>query len=216
MSIATLKRKTQTKYNNMSVGQDGFSLNGTRRSAGYVGQDTLGRSLIRSLAGSNGALKGHGGCCGSYPIVNIKTSPEMAALNDPSVVKSSCIDTKGLINTKYRWIRRPKPFANWKPSDYSNIGDQGSYIDHLARTTIANSCHDTSGNTLEPTCCILPGSQSYSVNWKKPPPISKPNSFLAAVSQSDHIRELNKKCGKNDVFYYRKNTKIGSTFACGT
>ena len=50
MSIATLKRKTQTKYNNMSVGStQGFSLNGGFRNQGYVGQTSLSRSLSRTL-----------------------------------------------------------------------------------------------------------------------------------------------------------------------
>jgi hypothetical protein len=43
MSIATLKKKTQSQYNNVSVGQKQFSLNGTRRSQGWVGQTALAR-----------------------------------------------------------------------------------------------------------------------------------------------------------------------------
>lgn len=39
MSLVTLKRKTAAKYNNMSVGHANFSLNGTHRSQGYVGQN---------------------------------------------------------------------------------------------------------------------------------------------------------------------------------
>ena len=60
MSIATLKRKTLAKYNNMSVGQPQFSLNGTHRSQGYVGQTMLSRSLPRSLMKGN-VIRGHGG-----------------------------------------------------------------------------------------------------------------------------------------------------------
>ena len=65
MSIATLKRKTQTKYNNMSVGQSGFSINGTHRNQGYVGQTSLSRSLPRTLMRGN-TVRGHGGCCGTF------------------------------------------------------------------------------------------------------------------------------------------------------
>jgi len=54
MSIATLKRKTQTQYNNMSVGsKTGFSLNGTHRSQGYIGQTSLSRSLPKTLMKGN-------------------------------------------------------------------------------------------------------------------------------------------------------------------
>ena len=45
MSIVTLKKKTQSQYNNVSVGHRQFSLNGTHRSPGWVGQTTLSRSL---------------------------------------------------------------------------------------------------------------------------------------------------------------------------
>ena len=55
MSIATLKRKTQTKYNNMSVGLNGFSIVGTHRNQGYVGQPSLTRSIcINSTEDSKG------------------------------------------------------------------------------------------------------------------------------------------------------------------
>ena len=60
MSIAVLKRKTQTKYNNMSVNNDTFSLNGTMRNQGYVGQTSLSRTIVRPLRNGT-ALRGHGG-----------------------------------------------------------------------------------------------------------------------------------------------------------
>lgn len=46
MSLATLKRKTAAKYNNMSVGHTNFSLNGTHRSQGYVGQNLKSESCM--------------------------------------------------------------------------------------------------------------------------------------------------------------------------
>lgn len=210
MSIATLKKKTNARYNNVSVGHPSFSLNGTRRSAGYVGQDTLGRSLVRSLS-RNGALKGHGGCCGEYPITQIKTSPEMAHLNDGTIVKSSSLNNSGLISTKYRWIRRPNPFAAWKPDDGRHIGTQSFYIDNLARKTIMDSsCHIINTEPVQ-TCCNIPRTNYNFYHHAKP--IVKPNSYTGAVNASDFIRNLNKKCGVHDKFYVRKNTK-GTPFAC--
>ena len=42
MSIAVLKKKANTKYSkNISVGKDGFSINGTIRLKGVVGQTNL-------------------------------------------------------------------------------------------------------------------------------------------------------------------------------
>ena len=66
MSVATLKKKTRTQYHNMSVNRvGGFSLNGTRRSQGYVGQDMLGRHLQSTPMRGNVA-RGSGGCCGTH------------------------------------------------------------------------------------------------------------------------------------------------------
>ena len=202
MSIATLKRKSLAQYNNVSVGQPAFSLNGTRRSSGYVGQDTLGRSLVRSLS-RGGALKGHGGCCGKYPIVQIKTSPEMCGINDSSVVKSSSLNNNGLIMTKYRWIRRPAPYTSQKPDATQNINDQSYYIDYLAKKTIASSCHDASGNT------------AISVCKKDCPLVFKPAEFYAgAISNSEYVRKLHRKCANLDVFTIPRNTRH-VPFSCG-
>ena len=93
MSIATLKKKTQAQYNNMSVGSNhGFSLNGTHRSQGYVGQTTLSRSLPRTL------MNGHGGSYGQYPIVPVVLSA-VTSLNNPNIIKPSVVGTYGMINT---------------------------------------------------------------------------------------------------------------------
>ena len=115
MSIATLKKKTQDQYNNMSVGsKHGFSLNGTHRSQGYVGQTMLSRSLPRTLMKGN-VPKGHGGCCGTFPIQPIIQSA-VTSLNNPNIVKPSVINTFGMINTRYRWFHcdvvKPSPSSN--------------------------------------------------------------------------------------------------------
>lgn len=199
MSIATLKRKSLVQYNNMSVGQPSFSLNGTRRSAGYVGQDTLGRSLIRSLS-RGGALKGHGGCCGKYPVREIKTSPEMACLNNANVVKPSSLTNAGLIMTKYRWIRRPQPYTSVKQDATRNINNQAYYIDYLAKKTIATNCHDASGNTTV---------YRFTRNCKSLCPyITKSVEFYSAARPcSEYIRKLNLKCANMDEFKLYKNSK---------
>ena len=59
MSIVTMKRKTAATIKNDSVGLRNFSLNGTRRNQGYVGQDMRGRSLPKTIMKGNVA-KGYG------------------------------------------------------------------------------------------------------------------------------------------------------------
>ena len=114
MSIVTMKRKTAATIKNDSVGFRNFSLNGTRRSQGYVGQDMRGRSLPKTIMKGN-TPKGHGGCCGKYVKGTIvKSIVTLNSPNNPAVVKSSVLGTNGMIMTKYRWIRRPQPYSTTK------------------------------------------------------------------------------------------------------
>jgi hypothetical protein len=215
MSIATLKRKTQAQYNNSSVGHPQFSLNGTRRSAGYVGQDMLGRSMVRSLS-KNGALRGHGGCCGKYPTSQIVTSPEMACLNDPSVVKMSSLDTNGLIMTKYRWIRRPYPYSSTKSNSYLNLNVQSTYIENLARKAIidGSNCHVV-GENVSKSCNSTMKNYNANINSSKCTNIAKPDSYTGALDSSEHIRTIDGKCIASDDFKIPNNTH-GTPFGKGS
>jgi len=142
MSIVTLKRKTQTQYHNLSVGQHQFSLNGGHRSQGFVGQTSLSRSLPRTLMVGNVA-RGSGGFRGGYhmtPVVTEGTGLGNNRLNQPGVIKSSVLDTNGQLMTQYRWIRRPAPFTSVKPDATLNLQTQQQYIDVLRRVTLTNQC----------------------------------------------------------------------------
>ena len=134
MSIVTLKKKTQSRYNNMSVGVKQFSLNGTHRSQGYIGQTMLSRSLPRTLARGN-TLRGYGGTNGNFiqhpSILSAVTSTE-----DPSIVKPSVLSNDGMITTQYRWIKRPQPFTSVKPDNTQNTNTQQDYINNLQSNTI--------------------------------------------------------------------------------
>lgn len=136
MSIATLKKKTLHKYNNNSVGQKQFSINGTHRSQGYVGQTSLSRSLPKTAMRGNVA-QGYGGCCGKYLLVPSVISA-VTSLNDPMVVKSSVVGNMGMLMTKYRWIRRPQPFSMTKSSSMNNLNTQSILTANKARITLEN------------------------------------------------------------------------------
>ena len=126
MSIATLKKKSAAKYNNNSAGAPLFSLNGTHRNQGYVGQTSLSRFTSRTLV-RNGGLRNHGGCCGTFnigqPVLSGITTTE-----DSSVVKNSVLNNDGMIQTKYRWIRRPQPYAVVKPDSNHNVNSQSMHV----------------------------------------------------------------------------------------
>ena len=161
MSIVTLKRKVQTQYNNMSVGsKTGFSLNGTHRNQGYVGQTMLSRSLPRTpMKGI--VAKGHGGCCGKYEQKDIIQSA-VTSLNDPSVIKQSVLDTKGMIRTNYKWIWRPQPFSSTKMDNFNKSNPQSNYIENISKNVVRIA---DSSNVIQQVKC--------SQQWKPCPTLPK-------------------------------------------
>ena len=152
MSVATLKKKTQAKYNNMSVGQNQFSLNGTHRSQGWVGQSMLSRSLPRTpMQGQT--PKGHGGCCGTYDNSHGIIQSAVSSLNNNNIIKPSVIDNKGMLEEKltpYRNFLMPYPFVSKIPTKHvvcttvkdmdsssSSSHDTGLYIKNLGASASA-------------------------------------------------------------------------------
>lgn len=161
MSIATLKRKTQAKYNNSSVGQNNFSLNGTHRSQGWVGQSMLSRSLP-STPMKGTTPKGNGGCCGTYNTKQGIIQSGVSSLNDNNVVKVSVIDNKGMLeekNTPYRNYLMPYPYVSSTPSQHAtctvvkpkHLHDAGFRTEKLAASTSAGVA--TIENNQKYSCC---------------------------------------------------------------
>jgi len=226
MSEATLKRKTFAKYNNNSVGT-GFSINGTRRSQGWIGQDTLGRSLPRTIMKGN-VVKGHGGYYGTYP-QNTIISSAINSLNDPTVIKSSVLDNDGMIRTKYRWIWRPQPFSTTKQDTNRTKRNQSEYITSLSSTvsnlidasysdiiSMKNSCYLCDNSNLPKEARPKPITNSqiaqprYPGNYTKSN-MSRPeknNPLLGILGggyvnfvlpQSSYIAYLDNQCKPNDL-----------------
>lgn len=190
MSIVTLKRKTQTQYNNMSVGEKQFSLNGTHRNQGFIGQTSLSRSLPRTLMKGN-TLRGHGGCCGTYLITPIVQSA-VKTTEDSSIVKSSVMNTQGMIDTKYRWIRRPQPFSSTKPDYNSNTNSQEQYIEKLAKQAIQESVEECDRSRTS-NCCNIPRAGKPKIfNF------TKPLSSYVPISSGEHTRNIIVPCQQND------------------
>jgi hypothetical protein len=205
MSIATLKRKTNTQYNNMSVNQKQFSLNGTHRSQGWVGQTMLSRSLPRTLAKGN-TLKGWGGCCGTFlkrPIIQ----SAVLSTNNPNIIKHSVISGIGLINTKYRWIRRPAPFTSVKPDATLNINSASDYINRLRRKTIQNfkTCPSSAKVVISKKCLKQTNYQVY--NNYQCEMLTKPDSSTGALNHSDYLESLDSLCANYDEYKVLRNIK---------
>ena len=125
MSLATLKRKTKAKYNNVSTNTDGFSINGIHRNQGYVGQSSVGRALSRAI-GYEGDLKGHGGCCGKYtngPV--LKSGVVQIEATGKKMVKSSVLSSRGVLSKKLRCCE-----TTWKSGSAQNMNTQGDYLEY--------------------------------------------------------------------------------------
>lgn len=158
MSIATLKRKTKyTVQASLGNGQTSFSLNGTYRNQGYVGQTTLSRSLPMSTMKGGDGYSGHGGCCGTFEIKPLIQSAIYTTENN-TVVKPSVMNTNGMIHTKYPWIWRSYPVTSVKPDTTQNTNTQQQYIDNIHRCTVATiskmdaSYNNTGNTTPSPSC----------------------------------------------------------------
>jgi hypothetical protein len=204
MSIVTLKRKTAAAYNSQSVGVPQFSINGTRRSQGYIGQTMLSRSLPRTPMKGN-VPKGHGGCCGQFPIHTIIQSG-VTSVNDSTVVKLSSINTLEMIATKHRWIRRPYPYAAFK----FTVVDSSDRLNTLRQKTLqcdfTNTC---TTNTAKPVATVKP--ECYHCT-----PISKPG--IITVDDSTHIGRLNANAANIPISDVKKmyNHTNTPTVGCAT
>lgn len=223
MSIATLKRKTNVQYNNMSVDQKQFSLNGGYRNQGYVGQNLISRSLPKTLMRGD-TMRGSGGCCGTY-LTRVPIQSAVTSTENPNVIKHSVLGTEGMIQEKYRWITRPQPFSTVKPDDTLNMNTQGQYIRVVANSTIAALNNPNCSTKIIPKadgCCSI--QTLYGI--QKVPGISTTlgrtiiNGTITKTikqnvqSQSEYILQLDSPCSSNDIFYIPTNVQ-GAPFACG-
>jgi hypothetical protein len=220
MSIATLKKKTQAKYNNMSVGSTtGFSLNGGYRNQGFVGQTSLSRSLPKTLYRGD-TPRGHGGCCGTYDVTTLVQSA-VTSTEDHTVIKTSSMNTKGMILSKYRWIRRPLPFTSLKPDTTSNLNTSDDHTTIIRKQTLAavDNCVGWANNrpptNSDCNACssILRRNYPCTINNVQNP-ITKPESTYVAMSQGEYLLQLDKFCVNLDIaFQEQQNTGTGCSNA---
>ena len=218
MSIATLKKKTQAQYKNLSAGRPHFSINGTLRNQGYVGQTSLSRFTSRTLY--NGIYpRGHGGCCGTFKIGQTVRSG-ILPLNNPNVIKSSVISSKGMLEEELNCLNSLR-IQNWnrklparkvnivKPDNNQRQTDQGDYITNIAKKAI-----QCAPDNIYKTGSKCGSSNSYYPTiHQKLCNFTKPSSFLSAISQGERMIMLNNQCATLNK-KYAVPTK-GSPSACG-
>jgi hypothetical protein len=204
MSIATLKKKTEAKYNNLSVGLPHFSINGALRNQGYVGQTSLSRSTSRTLY--NGIYpRGYGGCCGTFKIGQMVQSG-ILPLNDPKVIKASVINTKGALEEEMKclnsiriqgWNKKlPQhtPLTTVKPDNNQHNNTQSNYITSVAKKAIQgyNICNKSNKPKKTGTCANDVEVSLKTCNY------AQDLSEHVAISQGEYLMRLSNSCVNND------------------
>lgn len=214
MSIVALKKKTAAKYNNMSVNVPQFSINGGFRNQGWVGQTSMSRSLIKTP--HRGATpRGHGGCCGTYNVSIVK--PLETCTNNNEVMKSSTVSTDGMLDMKYRWIRRPAPFSSVKPDVNHNLNQQGEYINRIKKKTLnsMNSCVPNSCPSEPKQICDL-SCDLFKTRSTLRAGVDNFTKNVGPIDQSEYIKNTSDLYVYVDEEFQQKlNTKPSSTpFGC--
>jgi hypothetical protein len=202
MSIATLKKKTFAQNDSMSHGYTNFSLNGTRRNQGYIGQTMLSRSLPRTPMGGN-TPKGYGGCCGTYRITPIIQSA-VSSTEDNTIIKPSVMNTHGLIQTKYRWIRRPQPFSVTKPDNNNHFFYQSNHISIVNQNTLA-CIKKIDDDTPDSKIGKPSNMHCFKITDVQVPlpcnNITKSNTFTGSIDQGTYIQQMDSGCAVYNVIY---------------
>ena len=218
MSLVALKRKTAAMQN-LSSGQKGFSINGTHRSQGYIGQTSLSRSLINTPHGQTGAPEGHGGCCGDFSTTSNIRASETFSLEDENVVKKSVLSSTGMLSNRNRWLKRSAPYTSTKLTAGWTNG-QGDYIAYLKKK--AAKCDPTQTDKLlnekEVNSVAISKCTTTNITRKDGAPVfnkttvctfTKPVSDYTSISQGEHIFKLHDKCADQDdvLFKIVSNTR---------
>ena len=153
MSIATLKRKTNLGGNPRAdpisgIGNNGFSLNGTLRNIGGVGQFRMVSNVTRTRYRGNTPM-GYGGSGGTYPVYIFNSGD--CSTNDPNIIKKSTKNTQGMLDERYKGIlfgTYPNTWVKDDNNSYRITKTQGQYVENITRKV--GSC-----NFENPVCCEI-------------------------------------------------------------
>ena len=202
MSIVALKRKTAAKYNNSSVNVPQFSINGGYRNQGWVGQTSLSRSFIKTP--HRGVTpRGHGGCCGTYNVSVV--CPREPCTNNNSVIKKSVVSTDGMLDGKYRWIRRPAPYTSVKPDVNHNLNQQSEYISRVVKQTLDNTTRNCPSIPKDP-CSI--NCELYKNTVTDRAGIVPFTKNVGPLSGTEYLEKVGDECVSIDINFQNKlNTK---------
>jgi hypothetical protein len=126
----------------------------------------------------------------------------------PNTVKSSVINTHGMLDQKYRWVNRPFPYATVKPDNNRHLNSSSDHIRILKKKTLAELC--ANNDTIKRLVTSAPACRTQECNF------TKPESDYVPISCGQYIEQLDKKCGViDDATVKEKKATRGVPFACG-
>ena len=180
MSLAVLKRKTLNGNPRMAPisgqGSNGFSLVGTHRNIGNIGQFRMVSNVTRTRFRGAEPM-GNGGCCGAYN-KNASNSGSCCT-NSNAIVKKTVKNTAGMIEDKYMGTlhgayspnKATDKLINWVQNDdssYRVTADQSQFISK--KTQAAGACafdlqNTLANNPIKP--CSANVACSYHIGGKK-------------------------------------------------
>jgi hypothetical protein len=193
MSINTLKRKSETKYFDKVSKNTVFSLTGTQRLQGYIGQTNLSRSTKRTPYTRFGGPRGHGSKYGAYPI-NIHNSGKLLTCSNDATIKKPTMNTKGLMSSKFKWSKRGHPYTVVQPDSNASLFDTSSRYTH--DLAAANTCVGPQDITNEKKGCVSGIGCSNFIGGRKVVRTMYSQEFSSSVSQSMYILSKTKRCAQ--------------------
>lgn len=136
--------KEMLKLALQSPGPVGFSINGGRRSKGYIGQSSAFSKNGTPFRGTFPCWTS-GGQGGRYPINIVLNSPHVKAINQGSqfyYIKPSVLSTDGMIEKKYRWINSGQYPNYWVQPVYpsGSLEDNASQWLYIQNKAAQNIC----------------------------------------------------------------------------
>lgn len=148
MSLVVLKRKAGTKYGKLSSrGDVGFSLNNPRRirTRGGKGQTQT------PMKGT--AYRGHGGCCGTYPVQVLKSqhiNSDPFERDFQDIKTNTGISVKnhqGSMAVRHKWMKRGYPYYVVKDTT------QKSYEQYIADKAAQNAAKELGETAVSTLSC---------------------------------------------------------------
>lgn len=191
MSIVAQKRKYQSSKN-ISHTSTPFSINGTTRNQGYIGQNITSRHLSRTIY-KNGYPMHTGTYNANFvPLEQL----DLIQYGDANVIKKSTMNTSGKIRTSFAYVWRPAPYSSTKSSDYLNNHSQSNYLETLKKRTIS----ELLTGDFKPTLKYIPCPMTKDMKYVGVQPVFETGAAKHTfLKSSEYIDQLKSVCVVNEV-----------------